>query len=142
MNHHEANEGMGPTKREIAEHKDWCKRFGAQADAEGWGIFNFCEIQRDDEAGTFASDDDAIAFVRKRAKKGSECHSIALRICDLDRTKRVPAWAQQEPACASTKDQCTGRGTYLGATRAGGKQWAEYRCAACGCNWSLARLFN
>jgi hypothetical protein len=41
------------------------------AQHEGWGIFNGGEIQRDDELNVFASDDDAIDFVRRLAEAGS-----------------------------------------------------------------------
>lgn len=53
---------------------------GAVADAEGWGLFNGdAELQRDDEADTFASDDDARAYVEHMAAAGSPVHAAALR---------------------------------------------------------------
>lgn len=42
----------------------WTATDSKNALREGWGIFNEDEIQRDDEAGVFASDDEAIEFVR------------------------------------------------------------------------------
>lgn len=61
----------------------WRPSYGLQADAEGWGIFNDNTIQRDDEADVFAGDDEAIAFVRRRAAEGSQLHAAALRRCGL-----------------------------------------------------------
>lgn len=43
--------------------RKWTKCDSAKALREGWEIFNDTEIQRDDETGIFASDDDAVAFV-------------------------------------------------------------------------------
>ena len=67
-----------------ALHAEWNAKHAAQADAEGWGIFNQGEIQRDDEADKFASDADAFAFVCEKARAGSECHALALRVCGFD----------------------------------------------------------
>lgn len=50
--------------------KAWPRRFCKAACAQGWCIFNDTEIQRDDEAGVFDGDDDAIAYVRRQAKRG------------------------------------------------------------------------
>jgi hypothetical protein len=53
---------------------------------EGWDLFEAddarLEIQRDDAAGLFASDEDAIAFVRHQAQKGSTLHAIAASLHD------------------------------------------------------------
>jgi len=59
-----------------------------QAYAEGWGLFNGCEIQKldegripcGDETGDypFESDDHAIAYVRRKAGEGSPYHQQAL----------------------------------------------------------------
>jgi hypothetical protein len=54
-----------------------------QAVNEGWAIFNRPErgeIQRDDEAAVFASDEEAIAFVTKSALGGSGFHARALTV--------------------------------------------------------------
>lgn len=51
------------------------------ATAEGWGTFQCSdgwEIQRDDEAEIFLGDDDAIAYVTRRAAAGSLPHILAL----------------------------------------------------------------
>lgn len=53
------------------------------ADAEGWGVFNDGEIQRDDEANKFASDADALAHVKARAAAGSAPHHEALQRCGV-----------------------------------------------------------
>lgn len=48
---------------------------------EGWAVFNeesLPEIQRDDEADIFVTDDDAIAHVMRRALAGSATHVRAL----------------------------------------------------------------
>lgn len=66
----------------------WRPSYGVQADAEGWGIFNDGEIQRDDEADVFAGDDEAIAFVRRRAIEGSHLHAAALLRCGLSTTEQ------------------------------------------------------
>lgn len=80
-----------------AEQREWLRKFcdrwerwedqqraaraavDAVADAEGWGIFNGSDLQRDDEANTFASDDDARAYVERMAAAGSPVHAAALR---------------------------------------------------------------
>jgi hypothetical protein len=57
-----------------------------QAHAEGWGIFDLCEVgradpyqlQRIDEDERFASDDDAWRYVTARAAEGSAYHRTAL----------------------------------------------------------------
>lgn len=55
------------------------------ANAEGWGLFDIdstgiLEIQRCDEANVFASDAEALVFVRGRANRGSPYHQKAIRI--------------------------------------------------------------
>lgn len=62
-----------------AQHERAGGAVDAVADAEGWGIFNGGELQRDDEANTFASDDDARAYVERMAAAGSPVHAAALR---------------------------------------------------------------
>lgn len=56
--------------------------------AEGWALFDvgggLFEIERDDEADRFATDDDAVAWVRARAAEGSQPHIDALRRHDRD----------------------------------------------------------
>lgn len=49
-----------------------------QAEEEGWGVFNGKEIQRIDTAEVFASDDEAVEFVKRRAEEGSEFHKAVL----------------------------------------------------------------
>lgn len=53
------------------------------AELEGWALFE-CEgryqLQRDDEAGQFASDADAIIFVANLASAGSAYHRSALEL--------------------------------------------------------------
>ncbi|WP_326430406.1 hypothetical protein VQ574_20955 (plasmid) [Stutzerimonas frequens] len=49
----------------------------------GWALFEIgmsglVEIQRDDELGIFACDEDAVAHVERMAKQGSERHQEAL----------------------------------------------------------------
>jgi hypothetical protein len=61
----------------------WAKPDWQIEDGEGWALFNVetrPEIQRDDEADVFASDEDAIAFVADRAKDGSDPHLRALAL--------------------------------------------------------------
>jgi hypothetical protein len=68
--------------------KKTIKQFRKAEQTEGWGIFN-CDgieqIQRVDEfdgffGRRFLDDDEAIAFVTKRAAKGSKLHQMALAI--------------------------------------------------------------
>ena len=49
-----------------------------QAFTEGWALFNDGELQRIDEADTFASDEAALAYVQQRAADGSAYHQAAL----------------------------------------------------------------
>lgn len=58
----------------------WSSEEQAQAEAEGWGIFNDAEIQRIDEAEVFDGDESAIAYVMNRASTGSVLHQRALAI--------------------------------------------------------------
>lgn len=57
---------------------------------EGWAVFNedtHPTIQRidepDDGVPRFANDDEALAYVRMRAREGSERHAEALRVCGV-----------------------------------------------------------
>lgn len=54
---------------------------------EGWDLFDIdstgiLEIQRDDEAGIFESDEDAVSYVRAKAWAGSKRHQWSLRAHD------------------------------------------------------------
>lgn len=60
----------------------WTKADTFTALSEGWMVFNGCEIQRDDETGLFATDDDAIEHVRRLAAEGSHTHMLAIDIHD------------------------------------------------------------
>jgi hypothetical protein len=67
---------------ELAE--DALLRFYGDANHEGWSLFDvnstgLLEIQRDDEADLFESDEAAVNFVRRRANEGSMPHYLALR---------------------------------------------------------------
>lgn len=65
-------------------------RESEQACAEGWGLFEVfgsarrpdgsLEIEKDDEADIFESDEAAVAFVRAQAEKGSALHRYALKL--------------------------------------------------------------
>lgn len=67
----------------------------AHAMSEGWALFNDGEIQRLDEPSgfhtsdepVFASDKDAIAFVRRQAQQGSPYHKAAWLLAGLDRSE-------------------------------------------------------
>lgn len=65
--------------------EDWTAEDCWRACDEGWCLFD-CdgrgvrEIQRDDEAGIFADDAEAIGHVMRRAREGSWLHRRALRI--------------------------------------------------------------
>ena len=59
----------------------WTNKDQEQAMQEGWAIFNHpkhAEIQKDDEAAVFASDEDAVSFIVERALAGSAGHAKAL----------------------------------------------------------------
>jgi hypothetical protein len=62
----------------------WAARQTELALSEGWMVFNDCEIQRDDEASKFGTDEDAIAHVRARAAEGSATHQLAMAIHDAN----------------------------------------------------------
>ncbi len=46
----------------------------------GWGVFNDKEIQRIDTAAVFASDAEAVEFVKRQADAGSEFHKAVLEV--------------------------------------------------------------
>ncbi len=52
--------------------------------AEGWWLSQridaYWEIQRLDEEERFASDDEALRYIKARAEAGSRMHRIALRL--------------------------------------------------------------
>lgn len=59
----------------------WETKHSAQASAQGWDIFECdgaVQLQADDEAGVFCSDEDALAFVVSQAAKGDELARLAL----------------------------------------------------------------
>lgn len=70
--------------------------YGLTADLEGWNLFNQGEdgrgeICRDDERNLFASDDAALAHVRKQAEAGSKVHAAALKLyVPRRRVREVP----------------------------------------------------
>ena len=64
----------------------WTARDGAAMEAQGWAVYNEDsnpEIQRDDERKVFPHDEAALAFVRRRARKGCRTARKALRACGL-----------------------------------------------------------
>jgi hypothetical protein len=72
-------------------YANWTDADNAAADREGWNIFNTrgsasgnFQIQKDDEAGKFATDPDAWIHVRRKAAEGSELHKKALEIVKLE----------------------------------------------------------
>lgn len=73
-------------------HVSWSRADQAQAEAEGWAIFEttspvVLEIDCDDEAAIFADGEKAVEFVALRASEGSEFHARALAIHQLRPTK-------------------------------------------------------
>ena len=79
----------------------------SQCAAEGWTVADMWmrpRILRIEEAGRFASDAEAVWFVRDQAARGSSMHAKALRVCSADpesvgrdtladlRRKRDQAW--------------------------------------------------
>lgn len=63
----------------VSMSKDWTREESAFAMAEGWDVFEAerIEIQRDDEAMRFPSDEAACAYVAQRAEEGSQLHAKA-----------------------------------------------------------------
>lgn len=63
----------------VSMSKDWTREESAFAMAEGWDVFKAerIEIQRDDEAMRFPSDEAACAYVAQRAEEGSQLHAKA-----------------------------------------------------------------
>jgi len=61
------------------------------ARSEGWGLYanevDRLEIQRDDEARKFRTDENAVAFVQRRADAGSLLHQTALTIHNKSRVR-------------------------------------------------------
>jgi hypothetical protein len=51
---------------------EWTAEDNERADAEGWGMFNFHEIQRDDVLDIFATDQAVWHFLARRAAFGSD----------------------------------------------------------------------
>lgn len=63
---------------------EWTAAHCDAARREGWGLFlmdGAPVLQRHDEAGLLASDDEARALVYERALRGSALHLTAARIC-------------------------------------------------------------
>ncbi len=70
-------------------HPKWFPADAARAAKEGWGLFNIDttpSIQRIDEDAVFATDDDAVAFVRSRAR-GMNLWARALSIANTTSTE-------------------------------------------------------
>lgn len=66
----------------------WSDKDCDAADEEGWNVFNPETdpiIEADSDAEEFEDNDAALRFVRARAKRGSELHQKALRVCGLKR---------------------------------------------------------
>lgn len=68
---------------------EWTSADCQTAAKQGWNLFNLDdslergEIQADDEAGRFATDDDAIEFVRQQATAGDVVAAKALKLHEL-----------------------------------------------------------
>lgn len=74
------NEDEREAARERYVREVWRDEYNHAAQAEGWGVFDGRDIQRDDEANVFASDDDAIEHVRRLADAGSMMHRAAFML--------------------------------------------------------------
>lgn len=82
-----------PVEKANPEHDrklpEWSSTDSFVADQEGWNLFNLDEsrqhgeIQADDEAGVFATDAEAVAFVRQSAEAGSMTAAKALKLAGL-----------------------------------------------------------
>jgi hypothetical protein len=77
-------EGAG--SKQDGKLPEWTTADSQTADKQGWGLFNFDEsrghgeIQRDDEANRFATDEEAIEFVQQQAKIGDVVAAKALKL--------------------------------------------------------------
>lgn len=82
-----------PVEKANPEHDrklpEWSSTDSFVADQEGWNLFNLDEsrqhgeIQADNEAGVFATDAEAVAFVQQSAEAGSVTAAKALKLAGL-----------------------------------------------------------
>jgi hypothetical protein len=66
-----------------ARASDWTEDHSRSAQSEGWGLFIVEDrlwLQRDDETRVFPDDEQALAFVREKARTGSPLHRLALEL--------------------------------------------------------------
>jgi hypothetical protein len=64
-------------------HAGWIRKHGAHAVKQGWAVFEVggaFEIQRDDAAGIFETDEAAVDFVGAAALRGEPAALAALRL--------------------------------------------------------------
>jgi len=75
-----------PTGKEIVDQFYlWTGEHSRQAVSQGWDMFDYdcsgmLQLQRSDEEGVFASDDEAIAFVKVLAERGDETAKLAIEL--------------------------------------------------------------
>ena len=64
--------------------QEWNIEHSEEAASQGWGLFDSdsrgLEIERDDDAGIFDSDEDALKYVERQAARGNACAVEALRL--------------------------------------------------------------
>jgi hypothetical protein len=132
----EDHETSPETKHEMRlrfERECWREAYNTAAQAEGWGVFNGCEIQRDDDRDVFASDDEAIAHVRELADAGSAFHRAAIRLHgapdddDQDSGEPQPAAVDKTPKCCA--------GAVIDSHAEAG--FTTYSCSRCSHRWSI-----
>jgi len=75
-----------PTAKEIVEQfYRWTSEHSRQAVSQGYDMFDYdcsgmLQLQRSDEEGVFATDDEAISFVKGLAERGDETAKLALEL--------------------------------------------------------------
>jgi hypothetical protein len=88
------------------------KRYSARASRQGWGIFHSdtygFEIERDDQRGRFASDDQALGFVMGRASMGCPMAKAALAIHLAEEKLRQDNALKVCEECGDLRSNCTG----------------------------------
>jgi len=75
-----------PTGTEIVDQfYRWTSEHSRLAVSQGWDMFDYdcsgmLQLQRSDEEGVFATDQEAIDFVKQQAERGDETAKLALEL--------------------------------------------------------------
>lgn len=76
---------MATTDEMSVQYKLWTSDMAESVQPQGWDLFDYdnrgmLQIQKDDEMEIFATDSDAIEFVKGRAAEGDETAKLALSL--------------------------------------------------------------